>query len=123
MEVPLAVNVTLLGLNETVGQINTRLDEEIDALRLAVSERPFRLVNVTVEVLDEPRTIVMELGDAPMLKSGLGGGLDSFHAASGSSSQWFSSQFTNPWRSSDTVPDETYFAIVTLLPYETVEPQ
>ncbi len=72
--VPSADNVTLLGLAETVGQIRTRSDDEIDALKLAVPERPLRLVKVIVDVPDPLQVIVRELGDAPMLKSPGGGG-------------------------------------------------
>src|SRR5206468_13111202 len=72
--VPSADNVTLLGLTETVGQIRTRSDDEIEALKLAVPERPLRLVKVIMDVPDPLQVIVREVGDAPMLKSPGGGG-------------------------------------------------
>ena len=72
--VPFAANVKLLGLTEMVGHTKTRPDDEIDALRLAVPERPLRLVRVIVDEPDEPHRIVRELGEAPMLKSPGGGG-------------------------------------------------
>jgi len=72
--VPFAANVTLLGLTETVGHTTTGPDDEIDALRLAVPDRPLRLVRVIVDEPDEPHTMTRELGEAPRLKSGGGGG-------------------------------------------------
>src|SRR5256712_232557 len=72
--VPFAANITLLGLTETVGHTKTRPDDEIEALRLAVPDRPLRLVSVIVEEPDEPHRIVRELGEAPRPKSGGGGG-------------------------------------------------
>src|SRR5256712_10724041 len=72
--VPFAANITLLGLTETVGHTRTRPDDEIEALRLAVPDRPLRLVRVIVEEPDEPHRIVRELGEAPRPKSGGGGG-------------------------------------------------
>jgi len=72
--VPFAANITLLGLTETVGHTKTRPDDEIEALRLAVPDKPLRLVSVIVEEPDEPHRIVRELGEAPRPKSGGGGG-------------------------------------------------
>ena len=72
--VPFAANVRLLGLTETVGQTRTRPDDEIEALRLAVPDRPSRLVRVIVDEPDEPHRIVRELGEALMPKSAGGGG-------------------------------------------------
>ena len=72
--VPSAASVMLPGLKKTVGQNKIRSDDEIAALKLAVPERPLRLVRVIVDVADDPMTIVNELGEAPMVKSGGGGG-------------------------------------------------
>jgi len=72
--VPSAANVTLPGFTETVGQIRIRPDDVIDALRLAVPERPLRLARVIAELPEEPQTIVRESGETPMLKSPGGGG-------------------------------------------------
>ena len=72
--VPSAASVTLPGLTEHVGHIRIRSDDEIDGVRRAVPERPFRLVSWIVDVAEDPRTIVREAGDDPMLKSPGGGG-------------------------------------------------
>ena len=74
LAVPLAANATLLGLTETVGHTRMGPDDEIDALRLPVPDRPLRLVSVIVEEPDEPQMIASEVGDAPMVKSPGGGG-------------------------------------------------
>src|SRR5437879_9246540 len=87
-----------------------RSDEETDALRLAVPARPLMLVNVIVDVPEEPITNVREFGEAPRLKSGGEGGggggeLESFHAVNGWSSQCHGpSQNTKPWTSMEMVP-------------------
>ena len=49
-------------------------EHAIDGLRLTVPANPFRLDRVIVDVPDDPRCIVRELGAALMLKSGGGGG-------------------------------------------------
>ena len=72
--VPSAASVTLPGLTEHVGQIRTRSDDEIDAVRLEVPKRPFRLASWIVDVAEDPMTIVREAGDDAMLKSPGGGG-------------------------------------------------
>jgi hypothetical protein len=72
--VPFADSVTLLGLIETVGHTRTKPDDEIDALRVAVPDSPFRLVRVIVDESELPQMIVREAGEAPISKSGGGGG-------------------------------------------------
>ena len=72
--VPSAAKLTLPGLTEPVGQIRTRPDDEIDGLKVTVPERPLRLVKVITDEPDAPHTIVRELGEALMPKSGGGGG-------------------------------------------------
>jgi hypothetical protein len=72
--VPLAGSVRLLGLMDAVGQTTMMSEDEIDAFRFAVPERPLRLFNVIAEVPEEPMTILREMGFAPIVKSPGGGG-------------------------------------------------
>jgi hypothetical protein len=64
LPVPPEFKTTLVGLRVANGPAG-----EIDAERLTVPEKPFRLLKVIVEVPEEPAGILIEVGFAESVRS------------------------------------------------------